>query len=187
LNKFWLVYKRSDYNEKIVSEYDKKVDIIKNNKYKVWFVFTWLSDLQLFLKSSYTNDIDVIWFLQDMWFFIEFFIFDSFDSKKYIDKFSSMNWNHNLIIKEIDNKFINKENYNINFISTENEMYNSIENSSISIIYSDIYFDERVLRMWLAQFNLSNFKLWYVWALETVSTLLKLCRMNYFKDFRKYF
>jgi len=184
--RFNIDYKRWNDIEKIVNEYNKKVCKVKENQFKAWFIFTWLDDIERFFTAEYTSNIDIINFLLNMWFKIEFFIFDSFDSNRDNNKFSINNWNHNLITNLILDKIKDKNSYSINFISNEKELYNKISNSNISIIYSDIYFDERVVKMWLNQFNLRHFKLWYEWALESINSLIRLCEMKFYKGFKKY-
>lgn len=186
LSSFNIEYKRSDHIEDIINEYDSKVELVEKNKYKVWIIFTWLDDIKRFFRSEYTSNIDIIWFLEDMWFSIEFIVFDIFTWENDKDKFSNDNWNHDLIINEINNKIKFKDKHKIDIISSEDYMYELIDREEISLVYSDVYFDERVVKMWLNQFNLRSFKLGYEWSLETINNLIKLCNTKYFSNFKKY-
>lgn len=186
---FNMDYKLSKYEKGIIDNYNEKISYIKKKKYKIGIVFIWKSELNKFFNQDYMNNIDIIWFLEEMWFWIDFFIYDNFKDYLLVNnerKYLEDDWNHLLIKSIINNKIINKNNININFFNNEKEMYKKLKLSNINILYSDIYFDERIIKLWLNQFSTRQFYIWFNWSLDTINEMIKLCEMNYFKNFWKY-
>jgi hypothetical protein len=122
----------------------------------------------------------------EMWFWLDFFIYDNAFDKNYIDKLWFSNWNNELIKKKIEEKLIWKDNFSISFFRNAEDMYDNIKNKEVSLLYSDTYFDERIIKLWINQFNVKNFHLGYIWALETIKELISLSEMKYFKLLNKY-
>jgi hypothetical protein len=54
-------------------------------------------------------------------------------------------------------------------------------------MYSDLYFDNRIVKIGINQFSLKNFYVWYSWALKTIMELINLCEMSFYKNYSKYF
>ncbi len=186
----WLKLKLRKEDKKLINSYQKKVEYVKKSRLRVWIVFIWKYEIDKFFNPDYMNNIDVIWFLEEMAFKIDFFVYDNFKDYLIVNnepRYKESDWNHDLIKDTINKKVTNKNNISINYFSDEEKMYNLLWKSNIDLMYSDIYFDDRLSKLWKNQFNLSQFNLWYNWALETINKMIKLSEMKYFKMLYKYF
>lgn len=173
----------------IKSEFSKNKDSIISKWYKVWIIFLWLPEIKKFFSIDYMNNIEVISFLEEMWFKFEFFIFDNFKWFIYnkTNDFKLSDWNHEKIEEVIFNGIKDKSIVNINYFSYEDDLNNIIKSKKLNLIYSDLYFDNRIVDMWINQFSLKNFYVWYLGALKTIKELINLCELNFYKKYSKYF
>jgi hypothetical protein len=107
----------------IKKEYNNKIQIVEKKLYKVWIVFLWLQEVKKFFSTDYMNNIDIAWFLEEMWFEINLFIFDNF--KGYLsrndDSYKLSDWNHEKIEEIIFNNLKNKEKFKIQYFSWEDD------------------------------------------------------------------
>ncbi len=176
-------------SEKIIDNFNKKVEYVKEKGVSIWLVFLWLREVKKFFSVDYTNNVDVIEFLEEMGFNIKFFIYDNFDwfITDWDDSFSLIDWNHNAISEFINNKIKNKEKTEINFFWNKEEFDFKLKNSNLDLIYSDIFFDRRISDLWLNQFSLKNFYVWFEWALKTIEELINLSNMWFYKKYSNYF
>lgn len=185
----WKKYLIGDTEKQYINEYNTLVNYVKDKKYRIWIVFLWKQQLDIFFDTSYTNNIDIIEFLEEMWFWINFYIFNdiSQNSINNFEKKINLYDFNDIITTTINNKvkFIN--NHNIIFFNNESQLYNSIKNDNVNLIYSDIYFDDRIYKLWLNLINLKFFDIWYLWAIHTIKQIIKAIEMNFFKNFWKYF
>jgi len=179
-------------NEKytnIEENYISKVNYVKNKKYNIGIVLLWLQEVKKICNPDYMNNIDVIWFLEEMWFELNFYILDDF--KWYItrndDTFRLDDWDHEKIEKVLYSQVNDKNKIKINYFNNKVDLEEILKNDNINLIYSDIYFDRRIINLWLNQFNLKNFYVWYSGALKTIEELISLIEMNFYKNYSKYF
>lgn len=187
---FNIEFKYTDDYKKVENEYYNKVKTIENKWYKVWIVLLWLQEVKKFLSTDYMNNIDIIWFLKEMWFKLDFIIFDNFEwyiNNNDDDSYTVFDWNHEMIEELVFSK-VDKDNIiNISYFWFEDEFSELFIKNKYDLIYSDIYFDNRIAKLWINQFNLKNFHVWNLWALETITELLNLCEMSYYKNYSVYF
>lgn len=181
-----------DYNEKDIAttykeKYNSYVSYVKDKGYSIWIILIWKKEVEKFLNPDYMANIDIIQFLEEMWFKVNIFVYDNFSNQKntnWDDNYKISDWNHEVIIKLIQEK---SKSINISFFSWE-EWFNQIfTNNILDLVYSDIYFDDRIINYWLNQINLKSFYLWYSWAVKTIEWLINLCEMNFYKNYYKYF
>lgn len=180
---------KSPWVENIIKEYKLNIDLVKNKKYKIWIVLLWLQEVKKLFSTDYMNNINIIQFLEEMWFEINFYIFDDFGP--YLDQndesYKISDWNHEkieeIIYNNIDKWWIN----NITYFSWGDNLELLLNNANLNLIYSDIYFDDRITKLWINQFNLKNFYVWYSWALKTIKELINLCEMSFYKKYSQYF
>lgn len=186
---FNIDYKKSKISESIIREYQENIEIVKNKNYKIGISFIWKQEVKNFFSTDYMNNIDVIECLEEMWFGIELFVYDDF--KKYNtnndDNYKVSDWNHEDIIKIVNDKIVQKSKANLHFYSTKEEFDKSLDDSEINIMYSDIFFDDRITKRGINQFNIRNFYVWYNWALKSLNSLMQLCETSYYKNYSKYF
>ena len=189
LEKFELNLTINEEVNKIKDEYYDNIKIVKNKWYKIGIIFLWLQELKKFFNSDYMNNIDIIEFLEEMWFKLNFLIFDNFNWFIVRDEncYEQSDWNHEKIEEIIYNKIKYKENIKINYFSNDKEFKLLLYDNNLDLIYSDIYFDDRIINLWINQFNLNNFNIWYSWALKTIKWLINLCEMTFYKNYTKYF
>lgn len=190
LNQLWLKYEISKNEKNIISDYEDKIKYVKEKKYRVWIVCVWKKEVLKFINPDYMNNVDIISFLEEMWFWIDFYIYNNFSD--YIEvnneeKYTREDWDINSITKIIEDKIINKKDLKINFFSEEKEMYALLNKQKPDALYSDIYYDDRISNLWINQFNVRNFYLWYFGALDTINEIIKLIELSYFKNYYKYF
>lgn len=190
LNQLWLKYEVSKNEKDIISNYDKKIKYVKEKKYRVWIVCVWKKEVLKFTNPDYMNNVDIISFLEEMWFWIDFYIYNNFSDYIEInneEKYSLNDWDKIEITKIIEEKIHNKKDLKIIFFGEEKEMYKLLNKEKPDLLYSDIYYDDRISYLGINQFNVRNFYLWYYWALDTINELIKLIEMSYFKNYNKYF
>ena len=186
---FNISYKESDDVEKIKKDYFEKVNYVNDKWYTIWIFLLWKQEIKKFFDTSYMNNIDIVSFLDEMWFKIKFFVFDNFelfDSNR-DDSYKISDGNHEDIKKLINSKINIWEKHELTFFSNESDFNNLINNSELDLIYSDIYFDSRIYNLWINQFNLKYFYAWFSWALKTIKWLINLCEMGFYKKYSKYF
>lgn len=173
----------------IKKAYYEKVYEVKSKWYKICIVLLWLQETKKFFSSDYMNNVNIIWFLQEMWFELNFLIFDNF--KSYFtwndDSYKISDWNHEKIEEFINNNINKNEKIKINFYSSETDFNNLFVKEKYNLVYSDIYFDDRIINLWINQFNLKYFHVWITWALKTITELINLCEMTFYKNYFKYF
>ncbi len=175
--------------ETIISEYEKKVEIVKNKWYKIWIVFLWLQEIKKFLNNDYMNNIDVVQFLEEMWFELNFIVLDNFNwfTNDNENSYEISDWNHEKIEKTIYENLKNKKKHKIIYFSSDDGFKDIFKQNNFDLIYSDVYFDNRITKLWTNQFSLKNFYIWYSWALKTINELINLCEMTFYKNYSKYF
>lgn len=167
--KLWKKYVINQDNKILIDEFQERKEYVISKNYSIWLIFTSQEEIELFFDIDYTNNVDIIEMLEEMWFEINFFVL-----KK---------WN-NKLIEDLINKKTSKA--NIVFFESEKWMYNSIKESWISLIYTDIFFDDRIYKISLNQINIKYFNSWYIWALDSINSIIKAIEINYFNNFWKY-
>jgi nitrogenase molybdenum-iron protein alpha/beta subunit len=70
--------------------------------------------------------------------------------------------------------------------SNEAQLASLLANEKITAIYSEISFDERILKAGKAQFNLSMIEMGFDGALRSLDRLLRLCKSPFYKRYAKY-
>lgn len=175
MNQFWKKYNPTPEIQEVQEKYNKKVNYVKSKWFKVWIAFLSVDEIEKFFSCDYTNNIDVVEFILEMGFEIHFFVY-----------------NHNLNFQIVDALLSKKigwwqKKYKLHFFPNESQMYELIKDSKVDLFYSDIYFDERISNMWMNQLNLRNFYVWFSWALKTMSELISLCEMWFYKKYSTYF
>lgn len=186
--KLWKKYIPWKEELDLINEYKIKVKYVSNNKYKIGLIFIWKQQLDIFFNSDYTNNVDVIKFLEEMGFIIEFFVYDNFDNYLVINnetKFTKDDSNHEKIIKQINDKVTSDKHW-INFFSKEEELYKLLNEKSVDLVYSDLWYENRLVKLWINTFNVKSFDAWYIWALDSINNLIKLIELDYFKKIWKY-
>lgn len=173
----------------IREEYLSKIEVVKKRWYTIWIVLLWLQEVKKFFSTDYMNNVDLIDFFEEMWFEINFIIYDNFKwfTKNNDDSYKLSDWNHDKIDEIIYNKLKNKANHKINYFSSDLEFDNFFNNSNLDLVYSDVYFDDRISKLWINQFSLKNFYPWYSGAIKTINELINLCEMSFYKKYSKYF
>lgn len=186
----WIKYTLSKNEIKILKDYENKIEYVKQKNYRVWIVCIWKNEVLKFTNPDYMNNIDIVWFLEEMWFWIDFYIYNNFSNYIEInneEKYSHNDWDKIEITKIINEKVQNKKVLKIIFFSEEKEMYELLKKQKPDLLYSDIYYDDRISTLGINQFNVRNFYLWYFGALDTINELIKLIEMSYFRNYNKYF
>ncbi len=151
--------------------------------------FLWIPDLKKFFNQDYTNNVDIVEFLEEMWFGIDFVVYDNFSQfvSKNNDSFGISDWDNEKIKNLIKEKVKCEDNVKTIIYSNLSYFGNIIKNSQANVIYSDIYFDSRISDIWKTQLNLKNFYPWISWALKTINEIILLNEMNFYTNFAKYF
>lgn len=167
-------YETNDYVD-LKNEYNNLIAYVDSKKYTVWVVLTWKKELENFLNPNFMNNVDVLSFLDEMWFSVSFFIYNNINII-YED--------YNILEDEIYNK---SQKAKIIYFSDINEINNILKNYKLNILYSDIYFDDRIYNNWLSQFSLKNFYLGFHWSIKTIKEFIKLSEMTFYKNYCKYF
>lgn len=185
-NKLWININLDDKSKKYIDQFNRKKELIKKQDLRVWFVLFWLRDFNVLSNPTYSNDIDIIEFIKEMWFGIDFYVVDHIKENYYEYNFWWYFWDKDLIKSEINKKLSWYENFNINFYNNKSSLYKDMEEWNTSLFYSDIFFDDRLIRMWRNSFNIRTFKIWYKWALETIDEFIKLSKVWYFNNLNKY-
>lgn len=168
-DKIWKKYIVNQEEKLIIDKFLEKKEYIIKKKYSIWLIFTSKEEIELFFDIDYTNNVDIIEVLEEMWLELNFFIFKKEDTK---------------IIEELIYKKTTKA--KISFFEEENWMHNLIKESWINLIYSDIFFDDRIYKLELNQLNITCFNSWYKWALDSINTIIKTIEISYFSNFWKY-
>lgn len=161
-------------------EYDKLVNYVKQKKFTIWFFLMWKNEVEKLINPDYFSNIDILYFLEEMGFNINLYIF----KLNIIESNSDDINNEEEIINLLSKK---SKTLNINFFSDDNEFQNIFKSWALDLVYSDIYFDSRLINYGINQINLKNFYVWYTWAIKTIKGLINLCEMNFFKNYNKYF
>ncbi len=188
-NHFDININLDDKNTKIIKQYNKNVRIVKQNKYSIWIPLLWLQEIKKLFSTDYMNNINIVQFLEEMWFKIILFVFDDFKffMNRNDDSYKISDWNHDKIEEIILKNIEDKNNVNINYFSAKDNFDLLLKESNLDLIHSDLYFDNRVINLWLNQISLKNFNAWYSWSLKTIKELKNLCEMNFYKNYSKYF
>lgn len=186
MKEFNLKFIDNNHINSLKESYNNYVNYVKDKNFTVWIVLIWKKEVEKFLNPDYMNNVDVVNFLEEMWFKIKFFIYDNFKWKSINndDSYKISDWNHDDILKIIKSKTNNAD---ISFFSDNASFEKLITDNTLNLIYSDIYFDDRIINLWLNQFSLKNFYVWYSWAIDTIKWLIKLCEMTFYKNYFKYF
>lgn len=187
LKEFNIDFDKDNIAIELKDRYKEYVTHVKEKWYTVWIILIWKKELEKLLTPDYMANIDVVGFLQEMWFNVKLFVYDNFTSQKESQReeaYKESDWDHDEILNII--KWKNKDVW-ISFFSNEKWFNEIFKNNKLDLIYSDIYFDDRVTKLWLNQINLKNFYLGYTWALETIKGLIRLCEMTFYKNYSKYF
>lgn len=165
--------------------YKNKVEYVKSKSYTVWIFLIGKKEVEKFINSDYMNNVDIINFLDEMWFNTEIYVYDNFTNNNRNDNdYTKQDWNHEEI-KEII--WLKNKKVKIWFFSDEKSFEKKFKESKFDLIYSDLYFDNRIIERWLNQINLKNFFVWYKGALDTINWLINLCEMKFYKNYSKYF
>ena len=75
----------------------------------------------------------------------------------------------------------------MSFFSDAEGLEKLIAEKKPDLMYSDIYFDDRIANWGLNQVNLKNFYVGYEGALRTVQELTDLCEMTFYRRYFAYF
>nr|MDD3720119.1 nitrogenase component 1 [Candidatus Gracilibacteria bacterium] len=179
----------SNENIKIIEDFSKKSDYIKSKNYRIGLIFLGKKQLETFFDSDYNNNVDIIDFLEEMGFGIDFLIYDNLKEYFIVNneiRFTEEDINQKVISNLIKNK-VKTEEYTINFFSSEQEMKDKIDKLNINLVYSDIYTENRFYENGVNFFNIRAFKEGYLGALDTINYMIKLIEIDYYKNFSKYF
>lgn len=180
-------FNKDNIARELKDRYKEYVTYVKDKWYSVWIILIWKKELEKLLTPDYMANIDVVGFLEEMWFKVNLYVYDNFTSQKESQReeaYKESDWDHNEILNII--KWKNK-NVNVSFFSNEKWFDDIFKNNKLDLIYSDIYFDDRVTKLWLNQINLKNFYTGYTGAIETIKGLIRLCEMTFYKNYSKYF
>lgn len=186
LKQFWKPFSSQSEVQLLMSRYYERVSYVKEQRFSVGIILVGKKEVEKFLNPDYTSNINVIYFLEEMGFRVEFFIYDDFYDflSDKDDWYSLSDWNHIDIELLIQQK--TKES-KISFFSSETELETLLSTSNIELYYSDIYFDNRIISRWYNTFSLRSFSVWLTWALETIETFITLSQMTFYKNYSKYF
>lgn len=174
MSQFWEIYLSNSESQEIQEKYSQKVNYVKNKWFKVWIAFLSIAEIEKFFSCDYTNNIDVVEFLFEMGFEVHFFVYNHEVSHETIDTL-------------MNEKIVWWEQYALHYFSNEKNLYELLKTTNLDLFYSDIYFDERISNIWINQFNLKNFYVWFSWALQTINELASLCEMGFYKKYSQYF
>jgi hypothetical protein len=163
LEKFW----KKEYIKRLDKIFLEKKEenkelFRKAKKYKIWFIIFY------FHIKQFLDDIfrwtDILQMLKDMWFELEFFVY----------KFK----NNITDLKEL------QDNYkNIIYSSNINDLNNFLDSDSISLYYSEINRDLRILKRNKEIFSIWDLEYWIEWFYRTFQKLVKKCeKVDYLKN-----
>ncbi len=187
LKEFDKEYRETLSMKELRKSYEAYINYVKDKWFRIWVIFIWKKELEKFLNPDYMDNIDIVNSLEEMWFELNFYIYDDFKWQYFSDNDNSYtlaDWNHDDIISIIRKK---SENIKYSFFSDDEWFENIFKTNKLDIIYSDLYFDDRIIKLWLNQFNLKNFHVWYEWAIKTIKELINLCKMTFYKNYKQYF
>lgn len=182
-------YHHSDDTKIILEKYKNKVSFVKEKKYSIGVSLIWKQEVKKFLSTDYMSNIDIVEFLDEMWFTIKFFIYDDFSGfiSNNDDSYKKSDGNHEEILDLIYTKISKNSDHSIDFYSNEEQFETLLQGAWIHLMYSDIYFDNRISDLWINQFNLKHFFVGFSWALATINGLIHLCETSFYKKYYKYF
>lgn len=166
--------------------YNDHVSYVKNKKFTIWIVLIWKKEVERFLNPDCMNNIDIIYFLEEMGFRIKFFIYDNFKwhSTNRDEGYEISDGNHNDVLQIVQSK---SNEIDVSFFSDNVSFEWLLADKELNLIYSDLYFDDRIINLGLNQFSLKNFYVWYSWAIHTIKGLIRLCEITFYKNYYKYF
>lgn len=187
--KFQISLQLGESTQKNIDSFHDLVKKVESKKFSAWIVFLWIPELKRFFNPDYTNNIDIVRFLEEMWFKIHFFVFDNFKPYELNrdDTFRESDGNHDMIESLVRSKLPNPDVYTLQYFWEKEELTQKIQESDVNILYSDLYFDKRIIDLWLAQFNQRNFYVGFAGALKTIQELVALCELPFYKHFHTYF
>lgn len=189
LNKLWYKdweWKLKDKIKNLQLQYEKKVEYVKENNFSLWFIWIWSVDLKKLFDKNYMSDIDITKITTDMWFNRKFAIFDWLDKYLSHDKSNFYSNDKKKTIEYLEQNNSIKWKYSLDFFSDENWMIKWNEEQKPNCIYSDIYFDDRLLKMWKSEFSVNYFEKWFEWIIRTIDNFIKLSNFDTYKKLQKY-
>ncbi len=142
---------------------EKKKNLFKKaEKYEIWFII-FDFHIEKFLKDNF-RWVDILQMLENMWFKINFFVYNFKDS---LEDFQKL-----------------KEKYNNSIISNSSlDLENFIKNDSIWLYYSEINRDKRILDKNKEIFSIWDLEYWINWFFRTFKKLIKKCeKVDYLKS-----
>jgi hypothetical protein len=187
LKEFNIKFNKDDIAKEHKEKYNKYVSYVKNKEYSVGIILIWKKEIEKLLNPDYMSNIDIIDFLEEMWFKINLFVYDNFSDQKISNRdenYKVSDGNHEEILNIIKEK---SKSVNVSFFSWAEWFDDIFKNNKLDLLYSDIYFDDRIAKYGLNQINLKSFYLWYSWAVKTIEWLINLCEMTFYKNYYKYF
>jgi len=183
---------QKELDSKIIEEkkaiFDRKVEQIKSSWYTLWIVCMWKQDVKKLFNPDYMSNIDIVEFVLEMWFELELFVYDNFDwfVNNSDDSYSISDWDHDEINRIIQKRFPNNTHLHTHFFWELDELATITVEKNIDLMYSDIYFDNRIVKWWMNQFNLKHFHVWFDGAIETINGFISLCQANIYKDYSNF-
>jgi len=165
LEKFWENNKVFELDSIFMSYKDKyNYLFLKSKKYKIWFI---IADFHIdkFLKDNF-RWVDILEMLKDMWFNISFFIYNYKNNLTNLERFKSK-------FKDIDLIFSNKLLELDEFLSSDD----------ISLYYSEVNNDKRILEKNKEIFSIWDLEYWIDWFFRNFQKLIKKCeKVDYYKN-----
>lgn len=160
----WIIWKSKEINSNLFE---------KVKKFQIWFI---LNDFHIkqFINNNFRG-VPILSLLNDMWFKINFFIFNT--NELYTNDLEEFNKK---------NDFNNLNNFNTIISNDKSILDKFIDDENIQLYYSEINNDYRILDKNKGQFSISDFEYWIDWFYRTFELLVKKCeRVVYYNNYIK--
>lgn len=162
--------------DRLIGVYSDDIERMKARaeKYRVAVILD-IFQVESFYNTGVTFGVEIASILEEMGFGIDFFIFS--ESRAACDGRK----------KFITDRMIHRERHTIERFTSRAELNRILENPSFDTVYSDYYYDKRLSRNGLSQFDVSFFEKGIAGYSRSLERMLNACELPFYKKYAAYY